>query len=165
MLLNENHLKIFIAQFSLDIRSFYKIYFYIIIWFRLSVCMYVCMYVCMSVCLYVCLTVCLSLSLSLSKISQCCSMIMGYLLLLLHVISFTMHWTAPAWGMFVQVKDGRGGQKIRSVLHVLLQFSSLSLQFNAAYYKAIWLSDPPSPISLTKKMALDVPVFKQIFKA
>ena len=28
--------------------------FYIIIWFRLSVCMYVCLYVCMYVCLSVC---------------------------------------------------------------------------------------------------------------
>ena len=29
---------------------------YIIIWFRLSVCLCVCMYVCMSVCLYVCMS-------------------------------------------------------------------------------------------------------------
>jgi len=32
--------------------------FYIIFWFRLSVCMYVCLSVCMYVCMYVCMSVC-----------------------------------------------------------------------------------------------------------
>ena len=38
-----------------------KYLFYIIIWFRLSVCMYVCMSVCLYVCLSVCMSVCCSL--------------------------------------------------------------------------------------------------------